>query len=100
MRDDAVRDLILTTQFYRAETIDGSSFETQVGLIADTLEALSNGHGKGAEWLNAYTESALAIREDPGDPPKSTVGEGLLVQGTVAVFYGQAGLGKTWLLLQ
>jgi len=98
---DQIQTLLLGAQLYTSGDLLPERFASLASTVCSTLTALErNGHGELEQWIARASEPAASIVANLGEKPPSIVGDGLLVHGTVAVFYGQPGLGKTWLLLQ
>jgi hypothetical protein len=98
---ESIQQLLTFAQLHRAGDLTPESFLANAAKICDTLTVLErNGHGELTDRLAGFAETGHPMILNPSDRPDSLAGDGLLVKGTVAVFYGQPGLGKTWLLLQ
>lgn len=69
-------------------------------LVASAIVSQSPGNGTGAEPLPAHRFTLHSAREawEP-QPPKTWIIEGLVGAGDIVLFFGDAGLGKTYILI-
>src|SRR5262245_2259567 len=63
--------------------------------LRDAMSQIASGSSVARFTDAAVTSSDLCARDIP--KPRSILGDGVLVEAGLAVFYGQPGVGKTWL---